>query len=254
MEYIGISEQFVVMFGGEQNEYSHSHYGIQLLIPTNRLEINGNMTNGLVFIDSNVQHLVYGDGKILSLIFNPESEIGQKIKQYYFKDKSIEYFYNLEISNAMKRIDNIITDIEAVKRLIIMILEQLVGDIELAEQLDKRVKDMINYIKFSDFEHLRYEDVINNVFLSKSRVTHLFKKEMRIPLMKYITWKRLINASKTLIISQKTITDTAYLYGFADSAHFSRVFKENFGISPSQIIQKKQKDSRLVHVFNMDFL
>ena len=90
--------------------------------------------------------------------------MGQRIKQYYFKNEGIVYFDNPKISDA-----------------------------------------------------------INKVFLSKSRIRHLFKEEMGISLMNYITWKRLIHASKSLVISQENITDTAYLYGFSDSSHFSRL-------------------------------
>jgi len=250
VDYIGITDEFVVMFGNEQNEHSHSHYAIQLFISTNKLYINGSVTHKQVLIDSNVEHYVCGEGKILSILFKPESKIGNKIKQYYFKDKSINYFYNNKISNVMAKIHSDV--IESLQENIIMLIKGLVEDIDLVEETDDRIEDIVNYIKFSGFEHLRYDDAINSIPLSKSRITHLFKKEMGITLMNYITWKKLINASKVLVLSQETITKIAYLYGFADSAHFSRLFKKNFGISPSQILQNKQKDSRVVQVFTVD--
>jgi AraC-like DNA-binding protein len=33
----------------------------------------------------------------------------------------------------------------------------------------------------------------------------------------------------------KTITDVAFSWGFSSSSHFSRVFRKNFGVSPSTI-------------------
>ena len=49
------------MFGNEQNEKKHSHYGIQLLIPINKININGLVTQSSVLIDSYTNHYVYGD-------------------------------------------------------------------------------------------------------------------------------------------------------------------------------------------------
>lgn len=131
-------------------------------------------------------------------------------------------------------------------------MEQLLLDAPSIRQLDDRVTDIIHYIQSNDLEHLGYQDVVSSVYLSKSRLTHLFKDEMGISLLKYLTWKRLIHATKELAISGKSITETAYRYGFSDAAHFSRVFKDNFGVSPSRIFSNKQKDDRLIHVFTVN--
>ncbi|WP_147675232.1 helix-turn-helix transcriptional regulator [Numidum massiliense] len=262
MKVIGIAEQFFVLFGNEQNERPHRHYGIQLLIPTNTLAINRYQTDASAIIDSHVEHVVYGDGNILSLLFNPETTIGRRISNHHFQNKKsayegIVYFHNPHLTTnakAMTRtIDGSAPNNAAINELIYSTVEQLLRGVPPLRQLDDRVSDVIQYIESSDFTHLRYEDAVNSVFLSKSRVTHLFTEEMGISLMKYMTWKRLLHASKEIALSGKSITEAAHLYGFADAAHFSRVFKENFGVSPSGVFQKQQKNDRLIHVFTRDF-
>ena len=38
--------------------------------------------------------------------------------------------------------------------------------------------------------------------------------------------------------SQQTVTDIAFRWGFCDAAHFSRVFKRAYGITPSDVRQQ----------------
>ncbi|SHE11336.1 Uncharacterised protein [Chlamydia abortus] len=39
MNFIGLADPFIVMFGSEQNKLMHRHYGIQLVIPIGSLTI-----------------------------------------------------------------------------------------------------------------------------------------------------------------------------------------------------------------------
>jgi len=52
--------------------------------------------------------------------------------------------------------------------------------------------------------------------------------------VQFIISVRLQRASKLLKISDKTISEIAYEVGYSDQAYFSRVFKKEFGISPSE--------------------
>jgi AraC-like DNA-binding protein len=51
---------------------------------------------------------------------------------------------------------------------------------------------------------------------------------------KWLVKKRLNYASNLLISSEKNVTEIAYDCGFESATHFSRVFKEQFGLSPLQ--------------------
>lgn len=118
--------------------------------------------------------------------------------------------------------------------------------------LDDRIAEMMEYINSSEFDSLHYEDVLDNVFLSGSRLTHLFKEEMKLLFMKYIIWRRLLYTSVQLLTTTTTITIASHEYVIADSSHFSRTFKHNFGINPREIFHKKLKDDHLVHVLRLD--
>ena len=49
---------------------------------------------------------------------------------------------------------------------------------------------------------------------------------------RWLTQKRLEHAKKLLINSDKAITDLAFECGFENASHFSRVFREKFGVTP----------------------
>lgn len=54
---------------------------------------------------------------------------------------------------------------------------------------------------------------------------------------KWLTHKRLEQAKLHLITSKKTIGEIIYDTGFENISHFSRIFKENYGLSPLQYRQ-----------------
>ncbi|MFW5437358.1 helix-turn-helix transcriptional regulator [Paenibacillus apiarius] len=251
MEFIGIGKQFLILFGKERNEQVHRHYSIQLLIPTGQMELNGQVTAAQVLVNSNVKDIAYGNDDILSFLINPESNYGQRLKHTYFKRNNFVFFNFPRLVEQVKTIHEMVKDKEKLQRWIEMVLEQFVTETPSNQQLDGRVTDVVHYIQSADLGHLQFDDVVGSVYLSKSRLTHLFKDEMGISLMRYMTWTKLLRASKALIFSERTITEVAHKYGFADAAHLSREFKENFGFSPKRILLKKQEDDCLVHVLKM---
>lgn len=69
------------------------------------------------------------------------------------------------------------------------------------------------------------------------RSTSAFKKEFsdyyKMSPGKWLTQKRLEHAKRLLETSQKSVSDIAYSSGFENLSHFSRVFKQKYGTSPS---------------------
>lgn len=246
-----LEQDYIVMFGKEQNERQHSHYAIQLLIPMNQITINDFVTTSAILIDSYARHYVYGDAEILSLFINPNSTIGRRLKQslLHLQDNKIVFLNNLNVKNCVSKFkDKTLTPAE-IRQTANNIIQQLLIDTSPVQPIDERISSLIAYIKSSDFSELHYESAVQSVFLSKSRLTHLFKDEIGIPLGKYMMWKRLLRASIHLITSKTNITTVAHKYGFADASHFSRTFKDHFGTSPREIFRNAQKNSHLVHVF-----
>ena len=85
---------------------------------------------------------------------------------------------------------------------------------------------------------LKIQDYANIANRSSSTFKRDFKKHYKTSPGKWLTDRRLKRAENMLQSGNKSISDTAFDCGFKNSSHFSRVFKEKFGISPSDF-QKK---------------
>ncbi|CAM4080272.1 helix-turn-helix domain-containing protein [Pseudoalteromonas byunsanensis] len=79
-------------------------------------------------------------------------------------------------------------------------------------------------------EHWLAKDIAHTLNLSESRFLHLFKDNIHLPWRPYLLWRRLICAIQALNKGHNA-TQAAYIAGFSDSAHLSRTFKKQFGIT-----------------------
>lgn len=71
--------------------------------------------------------------------------------------------------------------------------------------------------------------------LSLRQLRHLFTEELGLNPSAYLRWRRLRHAF-ACIERGATLTEAAMAAGFADGAHFSRVFQAQFGMAPSQAL------------------
>ncbi|WP_433604488.1 helix-turn-helix transcriptional regulator [Prescottella agglutinans] len=71
--------------------------------------------------------------------------------------------------------------------------------------------------------------------ISPSRLTHRFTREVGIPFRRYVLWVRLRTVAERMTFGDN-LTRAAVTAGFSDSSHLSRVFKSNFGLSPSALL------------------
>ena len=79
----------------------------------------------------------------------------------------------------------------------------------------------------------RAHEVATQLSLSTSRFLHLFREQMGIPWRRYLLWRRIICAIQSMLAGCSA-TDAAFATGFSDSAHLSRTFKSNFGMTIRQ--------------------
>lgn len=100
--------------------------------------------------------------------------------------------------------------------------------------LDERVEIVARRLAAESGENVPIEELAELAGLSPSRLAHLFKEQVGIPIRMFRTWFRLKNA--VMFAKQGlSLTDAALRAGFYDSAHFANTFKETFGIAPSAI-------------------
>jgi AraC-like DNA-binding protein len=79
---------------------------------------------------------------------------------------------------------------------------------------------------------VRLELLAREADISASRLSHLFSQQVGTPLRPYVLWQRLMRVADHVRLG-RTLTEAAQAAGFCDSAHFSRVFRRMFGMTPS---------------------
>jgi AraC-like DNA-binding protein len=82
---------------------------------------------------------------------------------------------------------------------------------------------------------LRVTELAQQSGLSMRQLRHRFTEELGINPSAYLRWRRLRRAI-ACIERGATLTEAAIEGGFADGAHFSRVFQAQFGMAPSQAL------------------
>jgi AraC-like DNA-binding protein len=101
--------------------------------------------------------------------------------------------------------------------------------------IDERVTRVLELIRQNDAPRIPLEDVAAEVFLSPSRFTHLFAKEVGLPFTRYVLWRKLTRAM--LLISRgSSLTSAAHASGFSDAAHMTRTFHQMFGMNPKTLL------------------
>ncbi|MCL2045624.1 MAG: AraC family transcriptional regulator [Oscillospiraceae bacterium] len=89
-----------------------------------------------------------------------------------------------------------------------------------------------NYIKKHYSEKLSLDSLAKEVFLSKSYLSSIFKKETGMSLTAYITKVRVEKSKKLLLEDNTSLAHISSLCGFKDQSYFTKVFKKETGLSP----------------------
>lgn len=103
--------------------------------------------------------------------------------------------------------------------------------------LDPRIRKSLPVLRSGNPGAVLRAQAADQASLSESRFNHLFRAEMGISFRRYRSWSLMRNALYRL--GQTTsLTDAALEAGFCDSAHFSRVFRDLIGLTPSSVFRE----------------
>ncbi|MDS4026952.1 MAG: AraC family transcriptional regulator [Candidatus Contendobacter sp.] len=105
---------------------------------------------------------------------------------------------------------------------------------ERQQSLDHRIQRVIRLMKEDLTHSYSMTELAEYVNLSPTRLVHLFKEEVGVPIRRFRQWHRM-RVVAALVAKGDTLTDAALGAGFADSSHFSRAFRNMFGITPSSV-------------------
>lgn len=228
--------------GQFEDNLPHKHYAIQINISLNSEVILTKRNNEIsklknFLIKSNVTHQLTCKTEHLLLLFYPTSSIGHYFNQ--LSDNDITEFKHpilkqlkkcsIDFLNGKMDFKNVVSEISS-------LLESFTCKSEIENHYkDDRIKNAIKYLEANFDRVIPLKEIAEIHFLSESRFLHLFKENTGISFRKVQQWNKVSKSFSML--RKQNLTDTAHQFGFTDSSHYSKVFKETFGFSP-KLIQK----------------
>lgn len=97
----------------------------------------------------------------------------------------------------------------------------------------KPITEAKKYIQEHYQEPLKLEDVSKHIGFNATYFSSVFKKETGKNFLDYVTELRMNKAKQLLCSGEMSVNDVAEAVGYQDLKYFSRLFKKNAGISPS---------------------
>jgi AraC-like DNA-binding protein len=125
-------------------------------------------------------------------------------------------------------------------------LEDLVGFMQDGRPpaLDPRVARVVEWLGDHPADLTSVVDLARAQGLSASRFLHLFSRDVGIAFRRFRIWNRL-RAAAQVALAGGSLTEAAHSAGFTDSAHFARLHRATFGVTPSYMFRKLARIGKL---------
>jgi two-component system response regulator YesN len=104
-----------------------------------------------------------------------------------------------------------------------------------------QIRPAINYIDANYNKPITFADVAKASHLSVSRLAHIFKEQMGITVIDYLTSVRIERAKQLLLATEQNCTEICFEVGYNNQSYFTRTFKGFVGMTPLQFRTKNQR-------------
>lgn len=97
----------------------------------------------------------------------------------------------------------------------------------------KVIEDVVRIIEEQYGRDLSVDLLAEQVYLSPNYLSHLFKKQKGVSIIKFITKYRMEKAKELLVTTNKRVADIGAETGYANVTYFCSLFKSHFGKTPT---------------------
>lgn len=211
----------------------HRHASPALLIGlSGRFEVrlqDGRIEScGSALIDTGVEHVFDPCGEHVALMyFEPDSIEACRLRQHFRRDGQI--IFDPAVRPGLRSsFDSYLRnfDLQALLRM----------PCPDAAPLDQRVARSIQFVRMAHGRAAGRTSIASAMHLSASHFNHLFRAETGVSFRSYRIWSQ-VRAAMASLGPQLNLTDAALSGAFVDSSHFSRTFRQTFGMTPSSVLK-----------------
>jgi two-component system response regulator YesN len=108
-----------------------------------------------------------------------------------------------------------------------------------------QIRPAINYIDANYNKPITLADVARASHLSVSRLAHIFKEQMGITIIDYLTNVRIERAKQLLLATDQNCTEVCFEIGYNNQSYFTRTFKGLVGMTPRQFRVGNQRKEKI---------
>ena len=108
-------------------------------------------------------------------------------------------------------------------------------------QTDPRIQTVIDYIMLNPTEEYTSDKLSGMAEVAETTFRRLFKEATGKTATEFIRQVRLTTAARLLLVSNDPVNCIAHDVGFEDANHFTRVFKQAFGMTPGRCRKMSQE-------------
>lgn len=103
-----------------------------------------------------------------------------------------------------------------------------------AAGISKTIQQAQDYIREHFAQKINLQDIADLLELSKGHLSSLFKQETGMTIWNYVVFVRMGKARELLLHTPMKTYEVALQVGYEDQTHFSQLFKEHNGLTPSE--------------------
>lgn len=197
-----------------------------------------------LFVDADQPHQIVATSRrpVLFLWIDPESRTARRLRAHFdtglgpLPDDLLGPLQEQLLRQALPP-----AGCEEARRLAAL-MQQTLDPGAAAPLVDPRIDEVIRLIRARRAGALpSVDELAEAVFLSPSRLMHLFREQIGLPIRRYGLWQRMLLALRYMA-GGTPLTQAAHAAGFADAAHLTRTFRAMFGVTPSNLF----KNSRFI--------
>lgn len=238
---IGFSKIGGIFIGKNIQSDYHKHYAVSIIISFGKpfkitTDKQKQYNCKVAKIQKNITYKLESDNNENTVFIHivPYSDNGIKLSN---KSKPVQKYDIQLFENILSKLKDWFNNSENDPKVIKSLLNEisLIADSPQQEKskIDERIKRSFDLIMQNENEKLPIADIASSVYLSSSHFARLFKKETGMTFRKFVLHSKLVKSIYSMY-QNNNLTEASFMGGFADQPHFSRTFKNAFGIKPSK--------------------
>ena len=251
-------KQLIIMSGDHFSAFlnkietrSHHHWMLQVFLSLDTpldLVVNGKTLSATwVLVNKNSIHR-FSTKKMMhfTMLIENTSNLAKSLQQKYLNNEQDFVILDNYRPDILQQVcSDFLADQseEGYKKLVQTLCDLL--SIEIKEtKFDKRIISLLQKLDECDCSEHTVEALAKEIYLSSSRLAHLFKEETGMPLKSYIVLHKLQKAYEILLEGKTSITDAAMMAGFDSPSHLAATNNSLMGLSARNLL----KDSEFLKV------